>query len=514
MHDGTNLSRVSARGREKRASEEEQQGVIAIPEFHRLFDATPGPYLILALDTPHFTIVAVNDAYLRATLTTRDAIVGHGLFEIFPDNPNDPTATGVSNLRASLETVLRTRVPHVMAVQKYDIPKRDGSDGFEERHWTPVNLPVFSAEGALTHIIHHVEDVTELVHLTQRRAAESEAHQILRTRTEWLETEILRRTHAEAQRDTLLVREQERAALLEANNELLQQQALELEHQTEEAQELARDLEEANERLQQMLHSVRGSHDEAERQRHAAEEARRAAETANAVKSQFLAAMSHELRTPLNAICGYVQLMEMGLHGSITPDQGADLERIKTNQQHLLRLINDILNFAKLDAGQVEYRVIEVPVDATLRATEAMVMPQMRFAGLEYAYDGCDPQITAHADRDKTQQIILNVLSNAVKFTPRGGRVHVSCHVHTSVIDIRISDTGIGIPADKLEAIFDPFVQVERRLNQPVEGIGLGLAISRELACGMDGDLTAISSVGVGSTFILRLPLSMAQRRP
>lgn len=419
----------------------------APPEFHRLFDATPGPYLILAPDSPHFTIVAVNDAYLRATLTTRDAIVGHGLFEIFPDNPEDPGATGVNNLRVSLETVLQTRAAHVMAVQKYDIPKRDGSDGFEERYWTPMNLPVFSETGVLTHIIHHVEDVTELVHLTQRRDAEDAAHQTLRTRAEWLEDEIVRRTKAEAQRDALFISERERSI---------------------------------------------------------------AAESANAAKSQFLAAMSHELRTPLNAICGYVQLMEMGLHGPITPEQNGDLERIKTNQQHLLRLINDILNFTKLDAGQVEYRVMDVPVDATLRATEAMVMPQMRFAGLEYVYDGCDPTLTVYADRDKTQQILLNVLSNAVKFTPRGGCIRVSCTMYTSDVDIRISDTGIGIPADKLEAVFDPFVQVERRLNQPVEGIGLGLAISRELACGMGGDLTVVSRVGVGSTFILRLPLSIA----
>lgn len=478
------------------------------PDFQRLFETSPAPYLILAPNSPRFTIVAVNDAYLHATLTTRETIVGHDLFEVFPDNPQDPTATGVNNLRTSLDTVLRTRTRHTMAVQKYDIPTRDGGDGFEERYWTPQNLPVFSADGVLTHIIHHVEDVTELVGLSQRRAEEDEAHQKLRTHAEWLESEIRRRTEAERERDTLLAEEQERAVILAANNELLQQQTLELEHQTDEAQTLMRDLEEANERLQMMLQTVRESHDDAEHLRHLAERARIAAEHANEAKSQFLAAMSHELRTPLNAICGYVQLMEMELHGPITPEQANDLERIKTNQQHLLRLINDILNFAKLDAGQVEYRVMDVALDSALRETEVMVMPQMRFAGLTYVYEGCPPALHVHADRDKLQQIILNVLSNAVKFTPRGGTVRVSCVVRPEVIDIRMSDTGIGIPADKLEAIFDPFVQVERRLNQPVEGIGLGLAISRELACAMGGDLTVLSHVGAGSTFILRLPLS------
>jgi signal transduction histidine kinase len=167
------------------------------PDFRRLFEAAPGPYLILAPDAPTYTIVAVNDAYLRATHTQRAEIVGKPLFTVFPDNPADLKATGEHNLRMSLDVVLDTRAPHFMAVQKYDIPKRDGGDEFEVRYWTPVNMPVLSANGDVLHIIHHVEDVTETVELARERAEGDEALRLLRTRAEWLEDEIRRRARAE-----------------------------------------------------------------------------------------------------------------------------------------------------------------------------------------------------------------------------------------------------------------------------------------------------------------------------
>jgi signal transduction histidine kinase len=302
----------------------------------------------------------------------------------------------------------------------------------------------------------------------------------------------------------------ERAAALEASNELLHNQAIELEQQTEEAHSLARELEESNDHLQVTIRAVQASRNDAERARREADDARRKAEAANAAKSQFLAAMSHELRTPLNAICGYVQLLELGLRGPITEDQAADLGRIQTNQRHLLRLINDVLHFTQLGAGQVEYHIAEVQLHTTLRATESMVLPQVRSSGLKYVCEPCDPELSVRADPDKLQQIILNLLGNAIKFTPSNGRINLSCETSADgVCLIKVSDTGPGIPADKLEAIFDPFVQVERKLNQPTAGIGLGLAISRELARSMGGDLTVVSHVGGGSTFTLQLPLSL-----
>ncbi len=235
-------------------------------------------------------------------------------------------------------------------------------------------------------------------------------------------------------------------------------------------------------------------------------DARFSAESANAAKTQFLAVMSHELRTPLNAIGGYAELLLMGLRGPLTPDQRADLERIQRSQRNLLSLINDILNYAKLDAGRVEFTMSATPVHPLLLELEPLVTPQLRARKLTYEYSGCDPELEAWADAEKVRQILLNLLSNAIKFTDAGGRISIDCTKDDHTASIVVRDTGLGIPEDKLGSIFEPFVQLERKLTSSHhEGTGLGLAISRDLARGMGGDLTVESAVGEGSTFTLTL---------
>ena len=253
-----------------------------------------------------------------------------------------------------------------------------------------------------------------------------------------------------------------------------------------------------------------------------AEEARHRAEEANMARSQFLTMMSHELRTPLNAIGGYAQLLELGVRGPVTREQQADLARIQAAQQHLLGLINSVLNFAKLEAGHVHYDMADVPLMASLEDVEALVAPQMRARGLAYSLRA-DPdlpddprEIRVHADEEKLRQIMVNLLTNATKFTEPGGSVTVTLSVRAgeagdecdgaAMAMVTVADTGIGIAPSRLESIFEPFVQVNRRLSSPNEGVGLGLAISRDLARAMSGDLVVESELGVGSSFTLLLP--------
>jgi len=243
-------------------------------------------------------------------------------------------------------------------------------------------------------------------------------------------------------------------------------------------------------------------------QERAIETARKAAasDEANRTKSQFLAAMSHELRTPLNAIGGYTDLLAMGVRGPVSEEQLEDLQRIKRSQQHLLGIINDILNFSRVEAGQITYDYSTVPMSAVIETVGQMIEPQAAAKGLELAVHECPEAVAAWADKAKVEQILINLLSNAVKFTEQG-KVTLECDWHDSHrVSIAVSDTGVGIPPDHLEKIFEPFVQVGRSLTQSQEGTGLGLAISRDLARGMGGDIVVTSEPQKSSRFTLILP--------
>jgi signal transduction histidine kinase len=224
--------------------------------------------------------------------------------------------------------------------------------------------------------------------------------------------------------------------------------------------------------------------------------------------------MSHELRTPLNAIAGHAQLIEMGIHGPVTSAQHEAMGRLRRSQRHLLHLVDDLLNLARIESGRVEYELEDLELHDVLHDATPMVEPQLAAKRIAFGID-VPADCVVHADREKLQQILINLLGNASKFTPAEGQVTVDCSTRhgapPGVVFLRVRDTGPGIPASKQDSIFEPFMQVDgQRTPDAQTGVGLGLAIARDLARGMGGDLRVRSAEGQGSVFTLTLPRSAA----
>lgn len=204
--------------------------------------------------------------------------------------------------------------------------------------------------------------------------------------------------------------------------------------------------------------------------------------------------------------CPSTDLLLFGIHGPVHGAQRQALERIRTSQRHLLRLITDLLDYGRIEAGQLTYDQVPVPLAAVVDTVRPMVEPQAAPGGITFDWPTPDPAVIARADRYRVEQILLNLLTNAIKYTEPGGRVTVRYGIVADKATLDVCDAGVGFPAEHADAIFEPFTQVGRSLANPIEGAGLGLLISRELARCMGGDLTVRSREGVGSVFRLALP--------
>jgi signal transduction histidine kinase len=217
--------------------------------------------------------------------------------------------------------------------------------------------------------------------------------------------------------------------------------------------------------------------------------------------------MSHELRTPLNAIGGYAGLLESGVRGALNEAQLADVRRIEVNGRHLLGLVESVLAYARVSVGRVEIGLHDVALAAVLLEAEVIIAPLAGRKGITCRglRLGAASGVSVYADPDKLLQVLVNLLANAVKFTPAGGTIEVTVHPGGPRVEIRVSDNGIGVAPADLERIFEPFVQLDDRLARGAEGTGLGLAISRELAIAMGGSLSVESEQGQGSTFTVTL---------
>jgi signal transduction histidine kinase len=510
--------------------------VVAL-DYHALLHAVPGPWVVLLPDSPRFTIAAASESYMKAAMQGPAELLGRGLFDALPDaNPENPEPTGQRNVRASLETVLRTRQPHRLEAQRYDAERPDG--GWQEYYWEPLNTPVLNGDGEVSCILQTMENVTTRV-LAERAArtadrqlrtaflqapalvavTEGPDHRFVLANPPYEEVaangDLRGRTVADALADVMgegLLADLDKAYATGDAHVVTEQRIL-----VPRASGAPREgwfnivfqpLVDADGRTTGILqHGVEVT--DQVRARNEIEAARAEAERANRAKSEFLAIMSHELRTPLNAISGYADLLEMGVHGPVNEAQRKAISRIQFSQQHLLGLINDVLNYAKLETGSVRYDIGDMAVQELLVSVETLVAPQVRAAGLTLIRGDVPPGLTVSTDQEKVRQILLNLLSNAVKFTHSGdgrGRIVLSCDVDDDSVHISVRDTGIGIPPEKLDHIFEPFVQVRGDLTRTAEGTGLGLAISRDLARGVGGELQVESEPGRGSIFTLTLP--------
>jgi signal transduction histidine kinase len=403
-------------------------------DFKLLFESSPDNLLVLLPDSPRFTMIAATNARLLATHTTRETF-GRGLFEVFPDNPDDPGATGTNNLRASLERVLATRAPDTMAVQKYDIRGADGS--FMAKYWSPRNVPVLGSEGEVRYILHRVEDVTELVQA-------SELGEELRGRARQMEREVISRSRE----------------LAEAN----------------------RELRELNQKLQGL----------------------------DRAKTSFFSNVSHEFRTPLTLILGPIE------HALTQPDGalgGDDLAAVHRNAVRLLHLVNDLLDFSRIAAGGVELRFTATDLAPLTAGLAGAFQSLVEDAGLALRVDCPALPGPVYVDRARWEKVVLNLISNAYKFTFEG-EIRVALSWHGDHVELVVQDTGIGIPRPQLSRIFERFHRVEGARGRSFEGSGIGLALVREIAELHAGSVEVSSVENQGTRFIVSIPTGAGHLRP
>lgn len=535
-------------------------------DFAAVFEANPTPYLVLTLN---FDIVAVNEAYLKATHTKREQLMGRNVFEVFPDNPRDPRANGVRNVRISLERVIREKVTDTVTMQKYDIPVPN-SEEFEERFWIPVNSPVFNSSGELTHILQRAEDVTDYVrHESPAQPLHADVY---------LRTKEVQATNLELKltKEILEQKVAERTAELTESESRFKQLANSMpqivwtarpdgsvdwyndwwyeytgaergSHWDDDHSPLhPKDDQPARKRWQ---HSVKtgqvyeihyrfrrghdgqyrwhlgraipirnlsgeiikwiGTNTDIHDQVQLAEDlktAKSAAEEANRLKSSFLANMSHEIRTPLTAITGFSQLLREGDFS--IEEQDAYLYAIDRNGQQLLRIIDDILDISKVEAGKMTIERIEVPLLEVLNDVGELLALKAKANGINHSvgFVGSVPE-TVSSDPTRLKQILMNLVNNAVKFTEQG-YVEVTMRYLKSEhqISFEVKDTGRGLSPDQIPQLFQPFVQADCSITRHFGGTGLGLTLSRHLARALGGDVyLKESQLGQGSTFVARI---------
>jgi signal transduction histidine kinase len=411
-------------------------------DYKVLFESLPQKYLVVDRD---LVITAASDSYLRATLTVRSSMVGRPLFEVFPDNPDDPATEGARNLKASLTRVLRERTSDTMSVQKYDIPRPESAGGgFEERFWSVSNSPVLAPDGTVASIVHSVEDVTEYIRRKLEDASRSDSD-----RLDAMEAEVVRRAR--------------------------------------EAADLGRDLKEANEELVTLYARL---------------------QELDRLKTNFFANVSHELRTPLTLILGPAERILAGLPDD-DPHQH-ELEVILRNARVLLGHVNDLLETSKIEAAKLDLTYSELDLGHLVRLVANNFETLALDRSVTFVVRTPDHAVTAQVDPTRLQQVLLNLLSNAFKFTPPDGTIRIELDGGGPGGDtarLEVADSGPGIAPNRRTEVFERFHQLDGSSTRKLGGTGLGLHIARELVDLHGGSVQVGDAPEGGALFMVELPV-------
>jgi signal transduction histidine kinase len=410
--------------------------------YQQLFENIPNPYMILCPDPPRFTIATVNNAYEIATEIKRENVVGRGLFEVFPDNPNDPTASGVNDLRVSLDRVIQGKVPDVMSIQKYDIPSREpGNNSFKVKYWSPVNTPFLDENGSVKFIIHRAEDVTEFI-LFRQQSSDDIAK--VQEHSDQMEAEVL-----------------QNAQIVKEANQQLKILNAELERREKKIIERTAQLEAMNKELETFSYSV-----------------------------------SHDLRAPLRAIDGYSFLL-LDEYNALLDETGKNhLARIRHNSQQMGRLIADLLKLSQLTREKLSLEAVDISDIAKNIAKDLQEQEPSRNVEFTIA-EGA----TIYGDKCLMQAVMQNLLDNAWKYTSK----HDSAHIEFGITErdgkpiYFVQDDGAGFDMAYADKLFGVFQRLHRSNDFP--GTGVGLATVARVINRHGGKIWAEGAVEKGSTF-------------
>lgn len=517
--------------------------------FRSVFEASPALHLLLSRE---LIIVAVTEAYLNATMTKREQIIGKHIFKIFPDNPDDATATGVRNLHASLNRVLAEKRPDTMPLQKYDVPRPESKGGgFEEKYWSPLNTPVLDAEGEVEYIIHQVEDVTAYVLLERKKAAQSELYNSLQASERkymsfFQESEERFRILVENVKDYAIYmldplgrvmtwnKGAERMKGYTAHEVLGRDNSIfftenDIAHRVPEY-----DLRMVKELGQYESEGWRvrknGSkfwanviltalHDDDGRLKGYAKfcrdiTVRKKAEDdilaalekekeLGEIKSRFISIASHEFRTPLGAILSSAFLLEKYQEQNRDERSIKHIERIKSNVNNLIQILNDFLSLGKLEEGKVS--CVPEQLDL-LKLTEEIVQNLQESAkkGQIIRTEVSGRPEMVYIDGKLLKNVLNNLLSNAIKYSGEGSYIDFRLNYLTDSITLVIQDYGIGIPEQDQVRLFERFYRASNTTH--TSGTGLGLSIVKNYLSLMNGQLEFHSKENVGTTFTVYLP--------